>query len=389
MLINNILDKELKGDKGIWLIFFLLTLISLLAVYSSTGTMAFLERRGNTTSYLFKHAIFLFFGLGLAYFAHLMHYLKYAKIAPILILMAIPLLAYTMLWGQEINNARRWLEIPLLGLTFQTSDFAKLALIIYMARTLSLKQDIIKDWKKGFIPLIIPVAVICGLIAPANLSTALILFLTCAVMMFVGRVSMKHLAMLAVMGGLIGGIIFGAAKVFPDNVRLETWSSRLDAFTGKSKEDYQITRAKIAIANGQWTGVGPGNSFQRNYLPYPYADFIYAIICEEYGLLGGSLVVLLYLWLFYRCVRLVTLSPRAFGAILAMGLSLLLMVQAFTNIAVSVNLFPVTGVTLPLISMGGSSVIFISITIGIILSVSRHIQKDDSENEDKVAHEAA
>jgi len=387
MLINNILDKELKGDKGIWLILVLLTLVSLLAVYSSTGTLAFLEKRGNTSIYLFKHAGLLVMGLFLTYLAHLLHYLKYAKIAPMLIILAIPLLAYTMIWGEEINNARRWIEVPLLGFTFQASDFGKLALIIYMARTLSLKQDIIKDWKKGFLPLIVPVAVICGLIAPANLSTALILFLTCAVMMFVGRVSMKHLGMLAVMGAIMGGIIFGSAKLFPDNVRLETWTSRIDAFMGKSTEDYQITRAKIAIANGQWTGVGPGNSFQRNYLPYPYADFIYAIICEEYGLLGGAGVVLLYLWLFYRCVRLVTLSPRAFGAILAMGLSLLLMVQAFTNIAVSVNLFPVTGVTLPLISMGGSSVIFISITIGIILSVSRHIQEDDSENETQANHE--
>ena len=381
MVFNSSLDNELKGDRGIWIAFVMLTLISILAVYSSTGTMAFIEKQGNTTAYLFRHSALLAGGLILAYFAHLLHYFKYAKIAPYLLVITVPLLIYTLLFGEEINNARRWIEVPLLGFTFQTSDLAKLALIIYMARTLSLKQDLIKDLKRGFLPLILPVVIICGLIAPANLSTALILFLTCGVMMFVGRVSMKHLVMLGVMGVFAMSAILGLAKIFPNDVRASTWENRIKAFTGQSEEDYQISRAKIAIANGGWTGVGPGNSFQRNYLPYPYADFIYAIICEEYGFLGGSIVVLLYLWLFYRCVKLVTMSPRAFGAILAMGLSLLLMVQAFTNIAVSVNVFPVTGVTLPLISMGGSSILFISITIGIILSVSRHITKDDSESD--------
>jgi cell division protein FtsW len=388
MLIGRFLDKELKGDRGIWLILVVMSLASLLAVYSATGTMAFLEKNGNTAAYLYKHAGLLVLGVLFTYLCHLVHYLKYAKLAPYLLLLAIPLLAYTLKWGDSVNNAYRWIEIPFIGITFQTSDFAKLALIIYMARTISLKQDLIKNWKAGFLPLILPVIIICGLIAPANLSTALILFFTCAVMMFVGRVNIKHLGMLAICGILMLGTIIAVGKYYPDNVRVATWSSRISAFMGESDEDYQVTRAKIAIANGQWTGVGPGNSFQRNYLPYPYADFIYAIICEEYGLLGGTAVVLLYLFLFYRCVRLVTLSPRAFGAILAMGLSLLLMVQAFVNIAVSVNLLPVTGVTLPMISMGGTSIVFISMTLGIILSVSRHIQRDtDEENNEVIADE--
>lgn len=388
MLIGKFLDNELKGDRGIWLILVIMSLASLLAVYSATGTMAFLEKNGNTAAYLYKHAGLLALGVLFTYICHLVHYLKYAKLAPYLILIAIPLLIYTLKWGDSVNNAYRWIEIPYIGLTFQTSDFAKLALVIYMARTISLKQDLIKNWKQGFLPLILPVVIICGLIAPANLSTALILFLTCGIMMFVGRVNMKHLGMLAICGILMMGTILAVGKHYPENVRVATWSSRISAFMGESNEDYQITRAKIAIANGEWTGVGPGNSFQRNYLPYPYADFIYAIICEEYGLVGGAVIVLLYLFLFYRCVRLVTLSPRAFGAILAMGLSLLLMVQAFTNIAVSVNLLPVTGVTLPLISMGGTSIVFISMTLGIILSVSRHIQRDGgSLEEEAVANE--
>ncbi len=394
MLIAEKIDRELKGDRQIWLLLILLSLMSLLAVYSSTGTMAFLQKNGNTTIYLIKHAFVLLICIGVAYASHLIHYMKYAKMAPILFLIAVPLLIYTMIFGVEINSARRWLEFPLLGFTFQTSDFAKLVLIIYLARTISLKQEHIKNFRKGFLPLVAPVLLVCVLIAPANLSTALILFSTCFVMMFVGRVSIKHLSGLVVGGAIcLGAVLFVGSK-FPDYVRIGVWEDRINAFMGKAPEGekkpdtYQVDMAKVAIANGAWVGVGPGNSFQRNYLPYPYADFIYAIIFEEYGLVGGLIVICCYLWLFYRCVRLVTQSPRAFGAILAMGLSLLLMVQAFVTMAVSVNLLPVTGVNLPLISMGGSSIFFIGITLGIILSVSKYIDVP-SVKSDSVANEQA
>lgn len=393
MLIGGKLDNELKGDRGIWLIFILLSLMSLLAVYSSTGTLAFNERNGNTSIYLIKHAVVLGFGLWLAYFSHLLHYLRFAKWAPYMLAITIPLLLFTLLWGVEKNDARRWLEVPVLGLSFQPSDFAKLALIIYLARTISLKQDVIKDFKKGFLPLILPVGLVCMLIGFANLSTAAILFFTCALMMFVGRVSIKHLMVLGAFGVVGLGMLFGLGMAFPENSRVATWKNRIQQFAGTAEEadTYQVDMAKIAIANGGWLGVGPGNSFQRNYIPYPYADFIYAVIIEEYGLLGGVGVLFLYVYLFYRCVKLVTRSPRAFGAMLAMGLSLLLMVQAFVNIAVSVNLMPVTGVTLPLISMGGSSIIFISIAVGIILSVSKHIEQDpgSQQKKDTLANEQA
>lgn len=379
-MINVNIDRELKGDRQIWMMLILLSMFSMLVVYSSTGTMAFLQKNGNTSIYLIKQGFVLLVGIFLTYVAHMVHYMKYARIAPFLFLATIPLLVITMIFGVEINNARRWLEFPLLGVTFQTSDLAKLTLVIYLARAISLRQDHIKDLKKGFLPLILPVIIICSLIAPANLSTAAILFFTSFVMMFVGRVSVKHLIALAVGGVLALGLVIFIGKFFPKYVRTSIWESRIESFLGVSQDEsrkidtYQVDMAKVAIANGSWFGVGPGNSFQRNYLPYPYADFIYAIIFEEYGLVGGLAVIACYLWLFYRCVKLVTLSPRAFGAILAMGLSLMLMVQAFVTMAVSVNLLPVTGVNLPLISMGGTSVLSISITIGIILSVSRYIE---------------
>jgi cell division protein FtsW len=394
MLITQHIDRELKGDRQIWFLFILLCLMSLLAVYSSTGTKAFLEKDGNTILYLMKHGVVLALGIACAYISHLVHYMKYAKFAPLFLILAIPLLLYTKFFGLEINHARRWLEFPLLGLTFQTSDFAKLVLIIYLARTISMKQEQIKDFKKGFVPLLLPVVIICGLIAPENLSTAAILFFTSFVMMFVGRVSIKHLFGLVMSGVLMLGLILMLGRLMPSFARVQTWENRILNFVGIAPEGaekpdtYQVDMAKVAIANGGWLGVGPGNSFQRNYLPYPYADFIYAIIFEEYGLVGGLFVIGCYLWLFFRCVKLVTRSPRAFGAILAMGLSLLLMVQAFITMAVSVNLLPVTGVNLPLISMGGTSILFIGVTLGIILSVSKYIESP-AQDDQSVANEQA
>ncbi len=375
MLIGEKIDGWFRGDKGIWTILIVLSLASLLAVYSSTGTKAFLEMNGNTSAYVFRHGMILVAGLFLTFICHRFHYMVFARLATFGMLLAIPLLLYTLLFGSEINQARRWIEIPLLGLSFQTSDYAKLALIAYLALTISKNNEYIKDFRKGFLPLIIPTIVICGLIMPSNFSTAALLLLTCVVMMFIGRVAVKYLGVMALGGALLVGGMVALGSVLPDDVRVNTWANRIAEFKEGGEGGYQVQLAKIAIANGGWTGVGPGNSFQRNYLPYSYADFIYAIICEEYGLIGAILIVSCYLYLFYRCVKLVTRSPHAFGAHLAMGLSLSIMVQAFANMAVSVNLMPVTGVTLPLVSMGGTSILFMSVTLGIILSVSRHTEE--------------
>lgn len=368
---------ELRGDRVIWAILVLLALFSILAVYSSTGTLAYRERGGNTEAFLLKHGVILAGGLVVTYFCHLLHYMRYSRWAPILLPVSILLLLYTVLLGADINDARRWIMVPVVGITFQTSDLAKIALIIYVARAISSKQEYIKDFKEAFVPIILPVVVVCGLIAPADLSTAALLFLTCLMMMFIGRVAIKYLGLLLVSGFFVFAFLLFLGQKFPDRVRVGTWEKRVQQFWDPNplgEDTYQADQAKIAIANGMWIGKGPGNSTQRNYLPAPYSDFIYAIICEEYGLIGGGMVIGLYLLLFFRVTRLITKSPKAFGAMVALGLSLSLVLQAFVNIAVSVNLLPVTGLTLPLVSMGGTSLLFSCIAFGIILSVSKYIE---------------
>ena len=364
----------MKGDKAIWVIVLFLAFASLLAVYSAAGSLAYRYAAGNTEIYLLKHGFILGASLILTYFCYRLHYMQYSKLAPILLSAAILLLVYTLLFGTEINEARRWIQLPVLDISFQTSDFAKLALIVYVARAIAVKQENIKDLKGAFLPIILPIALICGLIAPADLSTAALLFVTCMLMMFIGRIHLKYIFALIGIGVFVLLVLFAIAQVFPDAVRATTWVSRVTEFFADTDGGYQIQQAKIAIARGEWFGVGPGNSIQRNYLPYPYADFIYAIICEEYGLFGGLTIIALYLWLFFRCTAMVTKSPKAFGAILAMGLCLNLVIQAFSNIAVSVHLVPVTGLTLPFVSMGGTSILFTSVAFGIILSVSRYIE---------------
>jgi cell division protein FtsW len=374
MSIGTRIYAELKGDRAIWAILAVLSIFSVLGVYSSTGTLAYKNMGGNTEAYLVKHFLILAGGLFLAYLAHLMHYMKYSRSAPVLLVISIPLLVYTIAFGADINEARRWISLPFVGITFQTSDFAKLALIIYVARAISSKQDYIKDFQSAFVPIIVPVLIICGLIAPADLSTAIMLFFTCIFMMFVGRVAVQYIALLFLLGVVVFAGLILLGEFFPEVVRSETWVNRVREFVDKPDGAYQVQQAKIAIANGKWFGEGPGNSIQRNYLPYSYADFIYAIIVEEYGILGGTLIVLLYVLLFFRATRLVTKSPKAFGAMLVIGLSVSLIMQAFVNIAVAVHLVPVTGVTLPMLSMGGTSVLFTCISFGMILSVSKYIE---------------
>lgn len=370
--------KNLKGDRGIWVIVALLCLASVLAVYSSTGTIAFRYSGGYAEIHLIKHTVIAMVGILLCYMCYSTHYSVYSKIAPILLVASVPLLLYTMFFGPEINDARRWISIPGLGLSFQTSDIAAIALIMYIARSLSMKQEVIKDFKSAFLPLMVPIIVICGLIAPNNLSTALLLFLTSMTLMFIGRVHLKYIFLLVGLGVLFLGCLVLIGQIIPDAVRLDTWMSRVGEFFHDSDGGYQIQQAKIAIADGGWFGVGPGLSTQRNYLPYSYADFIYAIICEEYGLIGGFIIIFLFLLLFLKCTSIVTRSPKTFGALLAMGLCLNIVIQAFANIAVSVNLVPVTGLTLPLVSKGGTSMLITCMAFGMILSVSRFIEQSAS-----------
>lgn len=393
------LKHKPHGDKTIWGLVLLLGLVSLLVVYSATGSLAYKMYKGNTEVYLFKQFAFIIIGFLVIYFAHRVNYTIYSKIAKLIFLLSIPLLLYTLFFGVTLNEGSRWIKLPIINLTMQTSDLAKLGLFMYLARLLSKRQKNIKDFKKGFLPVILPVAVTCMLIAPANLSTALLLGASCMVLLFIGRVATRHLLM--VMGAAlipIVALIMAAVishKTAGDTAeevvtkkeegskltrRVSTWVSRVENFMYGDKEAaddnlYQVNQAKIAIAKGGILGKGPGNSEQRNFLPQAYNDFIYAIIIEEYGLIGGALIIFIYLVFLYRSIRLFKRCPYAFGAFLALGLSFTLVIQAMANMAVNVNLFPVTGVTLPLVSMGGSSFLFTCLSIGIILSVARNVEQ--------------
>jgi cell division protein FtsW len=367
------LFKYIKGDKVIWTVVLLLSLLSVLVVYSSVVALAYRYKGGDTASYLIKHIFIVASGIFLMYLIHKVKYSYFSRISQIAIFIAAPLLLYTLLKGVSAGEASRWLAIPGTSLTFQTSDFAKLALITYVARMLSLKQDTIKDFKQAFLPIVIPAVIICALILPANFSTAALLFLTCMVLMFIGRINWKHLLM------LVGaGVVFGALLIYliwnhPDLFkRGDTWKARIENFmNGDSESNFQAEQAKIAIATGGVFGKGPGNSTERNFLPQAASDFIYAILTEEWGSITAIIIVFLYVVLLFRGIRIAIKSQRTFGSLLAIGLSMSLVFQAMINMAVAVNLFPVTGQPLPLISMGGTSIWFTSIAIGIILSISR------------------
>ncbi len=380
------LDKYFKGDRTIWLIVFILSIFSLLAVYSSTGTLAYRYQSGNTSYYLLKHLIILGFGLVLMYLSHLVKYTYYSKISAVALIFTVPLLIITLMGGTNLNEATRWLTLPGTNITFQTSDFAKLALIMFVARILSKKQAEIKSFRSAFVPVILPVLLVCGLILPANLSTALILFISCCFLMFIGRIDLKYILSLGGIAALCFGLYVAIAYATGNTGRIETWKSRVERFVdGNGADNYQAEQAKIAIATGGILGVFPGNSIQRNYLPHPYSDFIYAIIIEEYGLIGGVLLIVLYLILFFRVIRFIHHSPMAFGTLLSVGCIFLLVFQAMINMAVTVNIFPVTGQPLPMLSMGGTSIWFTSISIGIVLSVSRQVEKEKKEGGHELA----
>lgn len=385
-----------RGDKYIWGIVILLSLVSILVVYSATGSLAYKMSKGNTSFYLFKQVSFSMIGFLLIYFLHRVNYTFFSKVATILFWISIPLLIYTLAFGTKINNGSRWITLPIINMTLQTSDLAKLSLFMYISKLLSKKQEVIKDFKKGFWPVFWPVLVICGLIMPANLSNALLTGATAMLLMFIGRVSIKHLLLVVLIAAIpVSMIIFIAVYTYDGNQKEEvkthekmdklksfgrvgTWVKRVQDFkyADDKESPYQVQQAKIAIANGGIVmGLGPGNSRQRNFLPQAYNDFIYSIIIEEYGLLGGAFIIFVYLVFLFRCIRIFRRCPYAFGAFLALGLSFTLVIQAVANMAVNVNIVPVTGVTLPLVSMGGSSFLFTCCAIGLILSVARNVEQ--------------
>jgi cell division protein FtsW len=400
--------KRTRGDKFIWGIVIVLALISVLVVYSATGSLAYKMNKGNNEVYLFKQLIFTLIGLLVIYFLHRVNYTIFSRIATILFFASIPLLLYTLFFGAKINDGSRWIKLPVINLTIQTSDVAKLALYMYISKMMSKKQEVIKDFKQGFIPVVTPVIIICALIMPANLSNALLTGATSLLLMFIGRVSFKHILLTIAVAMIPVLLIVGVAVVKHKSnkeervetvvkkgvekeskggglfVRFNTWVKRVEDFmyAKQSETPYQVQQAKIAIAGGSiFFGKGPGNSTQRNFLPQAYNDFIYSIIIEEYGLLGASFIIVVYLLFLFRCIKIFRRCPFAFGAFLALALSFTLVIQAVANMAVNVNLVPVTGVTLPLVSMGGSSFLFTCAAIGIILSVARNVEQLEGKEE--------
>jgi cell division protein FtsW len=377
------LFNYLKGDKVIWVIMFLLSLLSILVVYSAVVTLAHKFKQGNTEYYLIKHFIIIALGFGIAYMFHKIKYTVFSKVAQIGFILSIPLLVYTLLKGVSAGEASRWLEIPGLGLTFQSSDVAKLMLLIYVARILALKSNELVDFKSVFKHLLVPIGLICALILPANFSTAALLFFNCLILMFVGGINIKIILKIFGICILVAALFFSWVWLLPESIpggRGPTWKSRIESFSnGDTKSNYQSEQAKIAIATGGVIGKGPGRSTQRAFLPQASSDFIYAIIIEEYGLLSGFVLLFLYMILLYRGIKILRDNDKPFGSFVAVGLSFSLVFQALVNMAVAVNLFPVTGQPLPLISMGGTSIWFTMIAIGIILSVSRSVEDKTEE----------
>lgn len=359
---------NLEGDKVIWAIVLALSIFSILVVYSTAGW-----------KFLFSHLIKLSIGLFFLYQVHKIKFKYFAKIGVLGFVISIVLLILVFIMGVTVNGASRWLSIA--GFQFQPSDIAKLSILLFMARQLSKYRNEIKDFKKLFLYVLAPLVVICALILPNNFSTSALIFLNGLVLMYVAHVKVKYIASIIGIGLFSSLLIYGFVKTYPESTnkimpRSSTWVSRIDSYISTEKKqeldkDYQQQQALVAIYNGGFSGVGPGKSTQRNILPYSSSDFIFAIMVEEYGFIMGALIpILLYLILFYRALRIAIKITSVFGGLLCVGLMFSLVFQAFVNMLVSVGFLPVTGQTLPLISMGGTSILFTCITVGIILSVS-------------------
>lgn len=364
------MDKNMKGDPVIWMVSIVLAILSIPTVYSATGTLAYKSMGGNTEYYLFRHSMLVGLCFVAIWLAHKLDYKYYKKLSLFALYISVPLLLYTFFNGVNLNEASRWIKLPFINTTIQPSDLAKLALIIHLAGMLAKYQNNIEDIKSYIIPMLAWCACICGLIALSDFSSAVLLFSTCLLIMFIGRVPVRYLAMLVLIGALVGSLAFAFGQ------RGGTVVSRIENYLDPEEVSYQAEQSYIAIATGGILGKGPGRSDQRNFLPHPYSDFIYAIVIEEYGVFGGMIIAGLFLLLLYRGMVTAANSSRAFEGLLSTGLSFSLAIQALINMAVAVGLIPVTGLPLPLVSMGGTSLLFTGLTLGILLSVSRGDQEN-------------
>lgn len=382
------LFNNLKGDRLIWSIAALLAIFSFLPVYSAASNLAYVSGDGNTFGFFIKHFMHLFLGFSIMYGIHKIPYRYFRGLSMVMLPVVVVLLVVTMMQGTTIDgaNASRWIQIPIVNMSFQTSTLAMVVLMVYVSRYMSKIKDQKITFKESILPLWMPVFLILILILPANFSTAAIMFAMVVMLVFLGGYPIRYLAVIIGAGVLSLALFVLVAKAFPDAMpnRVDTWMSRIESFTNDevTEEDYQIEKAKIAIASGGIKGVGPGKSLQKNFLPQSSSDFIYAIIVEEYGLIGGLVLMVSYLWLLFRIVIVAQKSETIFGKLLVLGVGLPIIFQALINMAVAVQLFPVTGQTLPLISSGGTSIWMTCLSVGIILSVSvkREEIKEQEEN---------
>ena len=394
--MKNIL-KNIEGDRAIWAIVTVMAILSFLPVYSASTNLVYVVNNGTTTFHLFKHAFLLACGFLIIYAVHKVPFRYFSGGSVLMLPLVFVLLTYTLTQGTTIGgaNASRWIQIPFIGVGFQTSTLAGLVIMVYVARYLARNKDKEITFKETLLQLWLPVAIILALILPANFSTTAIVFSMVLLVAFIGGYPLKYI--LSVVGiGVLGLTLFVlTAKAFPDAMpnRVDTWISRVENFSNKNAEEgYQVEKAKIAIASGGLQGRGPGKSIQKNFLPQSSSDFIFAIIVEEYGLFGALVVILMYFLLLFRIVMAAKKATSIFATLLIIGVGLPIIFQAIINMAVAVNLFPVTGQTLPLISSGGTSIWMTCFAIGIILSVTADkVKKENLENEENpldILHEA-
>lgn len=375
--------KYLRGDKGIWAIVMILSCISIAAVYSSTGRLAYLKQGGDTTYYMFKHLGILVVAWGIMYGIHRVKYTYFARFSVFMVWPVLALLALTLTMG-TVNDAARWIRLG--PVSFQPSELAKLVILVFMARQLTKYQPVIKE-RSTLVKLLWAPLLGAALIFPENLSTAALLLVTCFVMMIVGGVAGRYIWSMVGAGVLFAALFLAMLLIVPsENLpgRASTWKARVERFGGgESEESYQVTQSKIAIAGGRVFGKGPGNSTQRNFLPHPYSDYIYSLIIEEYGMFAGIGVLMLYLWFLMRGISIARRCKGSFGSYMVLGVTFMLTLQALINMGVAVDLLPVTGQPLPFLSMGGTSLFFTACGIGLILSVSAEVEKNELEEQAK------
>jgi cell division protein FtsW len=376
--------KHIKGDKTIWAIFAVLAILSFMPVYSASTNLVYVVGSGSTLGYLVKHMVLLIMGFGIIYGVHKIPYRYFSGASVIMLPIVIILLIFTLTQGTTIGgaNASRWINIPFVGIGFQTSTLAGLVLMVYVARYLARNKEKEINFKESLLQLWLPVAAVLILILPANFSTTAIIFVMILMVAFIGGYPIKYIVFILGIGLLALTFFVLVSKAFPDIMsnRVQTWENRIENFSNPDEKDaYQVEKAKIAIATGGPVGVGPGKSVQKNFLPQSSSDFIYAIIIEEYGLAGGLLIVSIYFLLFFRMFVVIRKTTTIFGTLLVVGVGCPIIFQATINMAVATNLFPVTGQTLPLISSGGTSIWMTCFALGMILSVSA--SKEETEED--------